>query len=73
MIFFYWILKLFQQCAIFVVIFYPIIDICYCHKLPKTSVIIISCFTGPIASIFWLDEELCSDIFLDGKFCLFIY
>jgi len=23
--------------------------------------------TGPIASIFWLDEELCSDLFLDGK------
>ena len=22
---------------------------------------------GPIASIFWLDEELCSDIYLDGK------
>ncbi|KAL4237105.1 COBW domain-containing protein 1 [Mactra antiquata] len=32
---------------------------------------------GPIASIFWIDEELCSDIFLDGiitmvdaKYCL---
>ena len=23
--------------------------------------------TGPIASIFWLDEELCSEIFLDGE------
>jgi hypothetical protein len=34
-------LELFQQCAIFVVIFYHIIDICYCHKLPKTSVIIV--------------------------------
>ena len=22
---------------------------------------------GPIASIFWLDEELCSDIYLDGE------
>ena len=21
---------------------------------------------GPIASLFWLDSELCSDIFLDG-------
>ena len=26
------------------------------------------CSTGPIASMFWLDEELCSDVFLDGKF-----
>ena len=25
------------------------------------------CLSGPIASIFWLDEELCSDIFLDGE------
>jgi G3E family GTPase len=23
-------------------------------------------FSGPIASLFWLDTELCSDIFLDG-------
>ena len=22
---------------------------------------------GPIASIFWLDEELCSDVYLDGE------
>ncbi|KAH3694870.1 hypothetical protein DPMN_082311 [Dreissena polymorpha] len=22
---------------------------------------------GPIASIFWLDEDLCSDLYLDGK------
>ena len=21
---------------------------------------------GPIASIFWLDDELCSDVYLDG-------
>lgn len=21
---------------------------------------------GPIASIFWIDEELCSDVYLDG-------
>ena len=23
---------------------------------------------GPIASLFWLDSELCSDIHLDGKY-----
>ena len=22
---------------------------------------------GPIASIFWMDEQLCSDLYLDGK------
>jgi G3E family GTPase len=24
--------------------------------------------TGPIASLFWLDSELCSDIHLDGNY-----
>lgn len=24
---------------------------------------------GPIASLFWLDSELCSDIHLDGELC----
>ena len=23
---------------------------------------------GPIASIFWMDEQLCSDLYLDGMF-----
>ena len=26
------------------------------------------CFAGPIAAMFWLDEELCSDLFLDGDY-----
>lgn len=25
---------------------------------------------GPIASIFWMDEQLCSDLYLDGMLCL---
>ena len=28
---------------------------------------------GPIASIFWLDEELCSDVYLDGEFLLITF
>jgi hypothetical protein len=28
------------------------------------------CFAGPIASMFWIDEELCCDLFLDGACCV---
>ena len=29
--------------------------------------------SGPVASIFWIDEELCSDIYLDGNPLHIIY
>ncbi len=34
-------------------------------------------FLGPIASLFWLDSELCSDVHLDGilqlEKCMYTY
>ena len=28
---------------------------------------------GPIASVFWMDEQLCSDLYLDGMGTLSVY
>lgn len=28
---------------------------------------------GPIASVFWMDEQLCSDLYLDGMLTIIIY
>lgn len=42
--------------------------ICLCRWLIQVAV----CVAGPVASIFWLDKELGSDVYLDGKFVFYL-